>query len=146
MVISALALPIVLGMGALAVDVGYLYTARNQMQNAADAAAIAGAQVMLNGGDTSAATTAAVNYSNQNAGNVSYLTGATTTVSFPAANTVQANIAHNSVGLFFANLLGINHGQCDRDRHGSVWTDCHCACGRISSFSHLLQQRKWLCW
>ena len=108
MVIGALALPVILGMGALAVDVGYLYTARNQMQNAADSAAIAGAQVMLNGGDTSSATTAAVNFANQNTGNVPYLTGASTTVSFPAANTVQTNIAHNSVGLFFASILGVN--------------------------------------
>ncbi len=106
-VMAAFMLPVILGMGALAVDVGYLYTARNQMQNAADAAAIAGAQVMLNGGDQSSATTAAVNFSNQNVGSVSYLTGAATTISFPAANTVQANIANNSVGLFFAGILGI---------------------------------------
>ena len=42
MAMFALALPVFIGAGALAVDMGYLYTARNALQNAADAAALAG--------------------------------------------------------------------------------------------------------
>ncbi|MEK6709810.1 MAG: pilus assembly protein TadG-related protein, partial [Nitrospinota bacterium] len=41
--IAALVLPVMLGMGALAVDVGHLYVARTALQNAADAGAMAGA-------------------------------------------------------------------------------------------------------
>ncbi len=44
-VLAAGTLPMIIGMGAIAVDVGYVYGARNEMQNAADAGALAGAQV-----------------------------------------------------------------------------------------------------
>lgn len=43
-VIVALLFIVFLGIAALAVDVGYLYMAKNQLQNAADAAALAGAR------------------------------------------------------------------------------------------------------
>lgn len=41
--IIAITLPVLLGFAALAVDVGYMYATRNELQNAADAAALAGA-------------------------------------------------------------------------------------------------------
>lgn len=43
-IVIALLMLVFLGVAALAVDVGYLYMARNQLQNAADAAALAGAR------------------------------------------------------------------------------------------------------
>jgi len=49
----AIAMVMILGFAALAVDVGYLYVVRNQLQNAADSGALAGAQVLYNDAGTS---------------------------------------------------------------------------------------------
>jgi len=43
----AILLPVVLGFAALAIDIGYLYVIRTQLQTAADAAALAGATAYL---------------------------------------------------------------------------------------------------
>ena len=45
-VMVAVMLVVLLGCVALAVDIGYLYVARAELQRAADAAALAGAQAM----------------------------------------------------------------------------------------------------
>ena len=46
LVYVALLLVVFLGMAALAVDVGYLMVSKNELQNAADAAALAGASYL----------------------------------------------------------------------------------------------------
>ncbi|MGZ4732909.1 MAG: pilus assembly protein TadG-related protein, partial [Terriglobales bacterium] len=51
--IVAVALVVVLGMAALAVDVTFFYTAHSQAQKAADAAALAGAKAFVTSGFTS---------------------------------------------------------------------------------------------
>lgn len=51
LILVALALVVLLGAGALAVDAGHLYQTRRQMQNAADAGALAGARAVCFGGD-----------------------------------------------------------------------------------------------
>lgn len=48
----AFAMVALLAFAALAVDVGYLYVVRNELQNAADAGALAGAQVLYNNAGT----------------------------------------------------------------------------------------------
>ena len=45
-VFVAIAMVMFLGFAALAVDLGYLYVVRGELQNAADAGALAGAQVL----------------------------------------------------------------------------------------------------
>ncbi|MEK6709682.1 MAG: Tad domain-containing protein [Nitrospinota bacterium] len=105
--IAALALPVMLGMGALSVDVGYMYVARTAMQTAADAGTRAGAAILAAGGTQAAANTEALNFANQNLGRLSYLTGATPAVSFPTATSIQVNITH-SLPLFFAPVIGFN--------------------------------------
>ena len=45
-VIVAITLPMLIGFGALAVDVGYMLVAKNELQNVADAAALAGARFL----------------------------------------------------------------------------------------------------
>ncbi len=45
-VIVALCLFLFIGLAALAIDIGYLYTTRNELQNVADAAALAGARYL----------------------------------------------------------------------------------------------------
>ena len=49
-VLVALTLPVLLGAGALAVDLAYLHVVRNELQNDADAAALAGARKLFSQG------------------------------------------------------------------------------------------------
>ena len=49
-VLVALTLPLLLGVGALAVDLAYLHVVRNELQNDADAAALAGARKLYQQG------------------------------------------------------------------------------------------------
>ena len=47
-VIVALVLPVLIGFAALAIDIGYLYATKNELQNIADAAALAAANEIGN--------------------------------------------------------------------------------------------------
>jgi hypothetical protein len=60
------ALTMILGFAALTIDVGLAYVARREMQNAADAAALAGADVLLEGFDSTVAAAAARDMARQN--------------------------------------------------------------------------------
>ncbi len=65
LIFVALAMVVLLGMAALAVDVGYVYVIRGELQNAADSGALAGAQVLYinNGTQVNAGADAvALNY------------------------------------------------------------------------------------
>lgn len=105
--IAALVLPAVLGMGALAVDVGYVYVAQGALQNAADAGAMAGAGELASGNSQADASAAAVNFASQNVAGVPFLAGAQPVVTFPTATTVRVSFNFN-LPLFFAPLIGIN--------------------------------------
>jgi len=66
MIFTVLALPILLGMASLAIDTGLIYSARTQMQNAADGAALAAMKALRDTGSTAtvaseAAAVAALN-------------------------------------------------------------------------------------
>jgi Flp pilus assembly protein TadG len=68
-VFVALLMIVLLGMTALAIDIGYLYVVRGELQNAADAGALAGAQVLyLNNGQqvNAGADAVATNYVTNN--------------------------------------------------------------------------------
>ena len=55
LVLVALSLTVLLGMGALAIDAGMLYTARTELQRTADAAALAGASAFIDSPNSMAA-------------------------------------------------------------------------------------------
>lgn len=65
-VIAAILITVLVGFAALAVDVGYLMTARRQLQTAADAAALAGCRVLADGGTQAAALAEAEDYASRN--------------------------------------------------------------------------------
>src|SRR5436309_15300204 len=67
-VLMALSLVVIMGMAALVVDVGNWYHTKRRLQGTADAAALAGAQLLPD--DPSGAQTMAMNYANQNGGDV----------------------------------------------------------------------------
>jgi len=101
----ALLLFVFLGVGALVVDLGLLYAAKNELQNAADAGALAGARVLYSEDGTS------VN------------TGAVTT----ATNAAIANFSHGSEVEVHEGDVKIGHwsfglGSLDRGFHESSST------------------------
>jgi Flp pilus assembly protein TadG len=52
MVFVAIAIVVLIGFAALAIDIGHLFVVRNELKNAADAGALAGAQVLYNNNGT----------------------------------------------------------------------------------------------
>lgn len=67
LVIFAIVLVALLGVAAIAVDQGYLYDTRRQLQSAADAAALAGCSTLIETSDPGEATLAARQYAGLNA-------------------------------------------------------------------------------
>ena len=64
--IAALLAPVILGMAGIAIDVGFAMHERVKAANAADAAALAGADVLMNGGEAEAARSVALIYAQKN--------------------------------------------------------------------------------
>jgi len=99
LVVVALALIALLGFLALAIDVGVLYSWRRNMQNAADAGALAGARVICTGGSKAEAIAAAEEYAGvQNR--------ADEVVAVVEGDDVVRVTATADVSLFFARVLG----------------------------------------
>jgi len=115
LILVALALVALMGFAALAVDVGFLFTVRNQLQRCADSGALAGASAFVGGGSTPAtrvtANIQALDYASRDAVGPSPLDSATEVfVSFPlpfTANRIRVN-TRRTVNLFFARVFGGN--------------------------------------
>ncbi len=82
LIMFALGLAVLLGMAAMTIDVGLAYVARRDMQNAADAAALAGADVLLEGQSSVLAANAARDIALQN-GYANAATDVTVTINIP---------------------------------------------------------------
>ena len=105
LVLTAITLPVLLGMAAMAIDVGYLYLAKSQLQAAADQGALAGAYD-LNGGNPSAvnAQTNAAIYARKQPGQASDTVLATVTYT-STQKSVKVDTSR-TLNLFFAPVLG----------------------------------------
>jgi uncharacterized membrane protein len=106
-----LSLFVLLGLAGLATDTGLLWTEQRQIQTAADAAAVAGALTVVNGGDV---TTAAKTDSSVN-GFTDGTSGVTVTVNNPPLNgsyagdsTAVETIVSKPEPTFFLGALGVN--------------------------------------
>ncbi|MFQ5805135.1 MAG: pilus assembly protein TadG-related protein [Phycisphaerae bacterium] len=129
----AISLVMVLSFVALAVDAGYIYVSRSQMQRAADASALAGASALLDGDYE--ATMRAVECAGQNAvggypvsgeevtviiGNWAWTTREFLPAPPPDEQTVSPNAvrvlgARSEVPLFFAPVMGIDTTDLIKD-------------------------------
>lgn len=114
LVVVALLLAVLLGIVALCVDLGVLYTARTSAQHAADASALAGAYTFLNPAATqpTAAQNAAISVAGANTilGQPATITAANVQVD-TANRTVTVTVPRtgaNGINTFFARVLGIN--------------------------------------
>jgi len=105
LILVALLIVVLMGTAALAVDGGSLYQARRQMVNAADAAALAGAQELIRTeGNKSAATAVAEDYAIRlNNSDVDKVT-----VSFPNDYTIVVEVG-KQVDFGFARIFGIDN-------------------------------------
>ncbi|WP_104172060.1 pilus assembly protein TadG-related protein [Arthrobacter sp. Y81] len=115
-VLVAILLVVLLGFGAIAVDVGMLYAERTQLRNGADAAALAIAQKCAkNAADTDCSIDSALarSFANSNANDglsnikSTMLDKATRTVTV-TAGAQEKGRTPNEVSLFFARVLGMN--------------------------------------
>jgi len=104
-VVMTLSLAVIIGMAALALDVGHWFRDKRRLQGTSDAAALAGAQQLPD--DPAGAKTMALNYANMNGGNVA---GANITVSstYFANDTITVNGQRNDPGMF-TGLFGITN-------------------------------------
>ena len=111
-VMMALLLVVLIGAAAIAVDAGVMYAERAELQNGADAAALAIAQDCADGSCLNATTTAkqyAKDNAKDNAADVAAL-------SFPTSSSVRVELSSRDAGttgpgsraLFFAPVLGID--------------------------------------
>ncbi len=99
-----------LGATALSVDVGYLYVVRAQLQNAVDAAALAGAQGLLaqpgNYTADGAAVRLAIEYAARNQADGQPVQLSPSEISFPESNVILIDVTR-PVATYFARVLGI---------------------------------------
>lgn len=102
-VMMTLSLAVIIGMAALALDVGHWFRDKRRLQGTSDAAALAGAQKLPD--DPSGAKAMALNYANQNGGNVA---AANITVGslYQPNDTITVNGQRNDPGMF-TGLFGI---------------------------------------
>ena len=106
MIQLALALVVLMGIGALAVDVGMGYLERRRMQNAADAGALAGAYALCKAEPADVAKAKAVEYMQKNGVKAADIAAGDVTISGGAVSVVaKTSIATNLAGsLGFSTL------------------------------------------
>ena len=97
LVLTAVAMVMVCGAAALVLDVGNWFRDKRRLQGTADAAALAGAQALPT--NPSNAKTLALNYANQNGGNVA---GANIVITskYQANDTIAVDAQRNDPGIF----------------------------------------------
>jgi Flp pilus assembly protein TadG len=121
-VIVAIMLVVLLGFGAMAVDVGMLYAERTQLRNGADAAALAVAQKCAksapssNDADCSTTSTLAASLANSNAidsrSNIkSIILDKPNRKVTVTAGAQEKGKSPNEVSLFFARVFGLNTAE-----------------------------------
>ena len=108
-VLMTLSLVVIMGMAALVVDVGSWYHTKRRLQGTADAAALAGAQLLPN--DPSGAQSQALAYANKNGGDVAGANITVTSTVLPN-DTISVRARRTDPGIF-SGILGITSADID---------------------------------
>src|SRR5207244_3246074 len=109
LVLTAIAIVMICGMAALVLDVGNWFRDKRRLQGTADAAALAGAQRLPD--DPSGAQTMAMNYANQNGGDVAGANIIVTSTVLPN-DTISVRARKTDPGIF-SRVLGITSADID---------------------------------
>ncbi|MHB1406455.1 MAG: pilus assembly protein TadG-related protein [Desulfitobacteriaceae bacterium] len=110
-ILVTLALTALIGMGALVTDVGVLYAKHAHLQNALDAAALAGVQELP--ADSTQAEQVAVAYATENGVNG-------ITVDFPSGNTEIVVHAQERVPAYLATIWGISESTIGASSRATI--------------------------
>lgn len=142
-VIMGLSLAVVMGFAAFAVDLGYLYVKKSQLQQAADNAAMAGASALVSQrGDLAAVRAVVLDYARSNLDDMDVPTSAVTDgdISFhtqgalgAAPDQVEVTVRRtlertNPVSLFFARVLGADNADLMATARAGVVPVCSSRC------------------
>ena len=103
LILAAAAMVVILGMAAMAIDVGMFLQERRDLQNAADAAALAGAQDLP--GSPGSAVISATSWAEQNGIGTGELEGVTVSTTYASNDTVTVQVKRD-VPWLFARVLG----------------------------------------
>ncbi|MEA2186110.1 MAG: hypothetical protein QOK16_1121 [Solirubrobacteraceae bacterium] len=130
LIVVVLAMLALLGVAAFAIDVGYAYYAKRQLQSATDAAALAGAQDLPTAAiaTATAASYAAANTPSNLTFDFTYQTACTNTSVIstgcnPNVNPNQLTVTgHSSTNTWFAQLFGLDH--FDVRTHANACSPC----------------------
>lgn len=117
LVLVTLAMVVLLGFAALAIDVGVMLTARNQLQAAVDASALAGASGLLF--DQTEATSRAIAFAGVNTCINDPVVITNSDVTFPTTSEVRVQATH-PVNLYFARVLGRNLANITADATAAI--------------------------
>lgn len=120
LVYVTLALIVLLALVALAIDVGYGYSTRRHMQNAADAGALAGAQALCRGEGADGARAAALRYAIAN----NAQTADVTVQQIGRGGSVTV-VARGAIDAYFAGVVGL--------QQMTVAADAQAVCGPINT-------------
>lgn len=115
-VLMTISMAVMMGMAALVLDVGSWFRTDRRLQQTADAATLAGAQMLPK--DPSAAKSTALSYANQNGGDVQSADIEVTTT-FTANDTISVRAAKTDPG-FFAKVFGMNSADISADAKARV--------------------------
>jgi hypothetical protein len=108
-VLMTLSLVVIMGMAALVLDVGNWFHTKRRLQGTADAAALAGAQLLPN--DSSGAQSQALAYANKNGGDVAGANITVTSTVLPN-DTISVRARRTDPGIF-SGILGIVSADID---------------------------------
>jgi hypothetical protein len=108
-VLMTLSLVVIMGMAALVLDVGNWFHTKRRLQGTADAAALAGAQLLPN--DSSGAQSQALAYANKNGGDVAGANIIVTSTVLPN-DTISVRARRTDPGIF-SGILGIASADID---------------------------------
>lgn len=121
LVMTAILLVVLIGLGALAIDVGSFYQAKRQAQAAADAGALAGADALVAGASASSATSTATTLANTNYPST---TSPTATVN---GKTITVSVA-NTTPAYFGQIFGVSNEKVGA-RAVATATSSYAPCG-----------------
>ncbi|MFL5918951.1 MAG: pilus assembly protein TadG-related protein [Gaiellaceae bacterium] len=125
-VLSALAMVMVCGMAALVLDVGNWYRDKRRLQGTADAAALAGAQMLPD--DATAAKATAQIYANKNGGDVAGADIVVTSV-YGSDDTIAVKAQRSDEGIF-SKVIGLSNVDINaraKARTGTPYKALHVA-------------------